>query len=918
MKKLLFFFIGLAIHFAAFSQAEIKQQGDTVKIVKRGGGIAYFDVAGYFRNLNPGSGSSNDSIVTWDPVSKLFKKISRTSLLTHTHPQFQVIDLNDSLTALQNRIQTKLSIVDAASTYTTISRQLDSLSAVQGRINAKLNITDAATTYITITRTIDSLAALQARIQTKQPLLGYTAENAANKATDFSTVNDVLYPTVAAVNAAINTAVGLYVPLTQKGANNGVAELDAGGKVPFSQLPTSLFIYKGTWNASTNSPALADGSGTAGWVYRVSTGGTQNLGSGSITFYAGDDVVYNGSTWEVSRSGNNVVSVNGQQGVVTLTTANISESGNLYYTDGRVQTYGDGRYPQLAGSYGNPAWITSLAWSKITGAPSFLTTETDPIYTASSWYSTTNNAANWNTAYGWGNHASAGYALSSRTITINGVTYDLSANRSWSVGTITGAGTAGYIPQWSSGSALGNSPISISGSWIFTNEYTLVSNHTSAGSAAKNLALVDGNTGSGNSTAIYMGYNANGGDPYGTRIVQTGYPGSTRRGGFKFQSHGDASGDTDAYYYDLLTLSSDGTGNFLSSVTATAYTAQATNANIYGLTINRSSTSYYGGISYRTASSEKWFSGLRESPADDNYRIYNATTGTDAISIGASTNVVTLNRSVVTSSYNLGGYRVTSSGTSSNGAAIGLQQETAEGWTLIYADYEPYVEWGIQADNPNNAIYITGGTSTNQLSNHTITNRSGSSRTSYVKIALYQDNGNITAGGTVTASSFSGAGTGLTGTASSLTAGAVSHLGGYVNNISLSIQSATVQSIIGQDANNNIYRYNASALQTFLGLNTSAYLGISLDSELGYYFPSSGAGAYGYLKTAAFRDANQDLLTSSNVTFNQVTATILGSVGTDYAAVGGVFSGTQRVIRLNIGGTYYYFTAYPSYSPPQP
>ena len=36
-------------------------------------------------------------------------------------------------------------------------------------------------------------------------------------------------------------------------------------------------------------------------------------------------------------------------------------------------------------------------------------TETDPVYTASSWYGTTNNSSNWNTAYGWGNHASAGY-----------------------------------------------------------------------------------------------------------------------------------------------------------------------------------------------------------------------------------------------------------------------------------------------------------------------------------------------------------------------------------------------------------------------------------------------------------------------------------------------------------------------------
>jgi hypothetical protein len=36
-------------------------------------------------------------------------------------------------------------------------------------------------------------------------------------------------------------------------------------------------------------------------------------------------------------------------------------------------------------------------------------TEADPVFTGSSWYSTTNNSSNWNTAYNWGNHASAGY-----------------------------------------------------------------------------------------------------------------------------------------------------------------------------------------------------------------------------------------------------------------------------------------------------------------------------------------------------------------------------------------------------------------------------------------------------------------------------------------------------------------------------
>lgn len=38
-------------------------------------------------------------------------------------------------------------------------------------------------------------------------------------------------------------------------------------------------------------------------------------------------------------------------------------------------------------------------------------TETDPVYTASSWYSTTNNSSNWDTAYSWGDHSTQNYAV---------------------------------------------------------------------------------------------------------------------------------------------------------------------------------------------------------------------------------------------------------------------------------------------------------------------------------------------------------------------------------------------------------------------------------------------------------------------------------------------------------------------------
>jgi len=42
--------------------------------------------------------------------------------------------------------------------------------------------------------------------------------------------------------------------------------------------------------------------------------------------------------------------------------------------------------------------------------------ETDPVYSNSSWFNTTNNSGNWNTAYNWGNHATAGYLSSVPTL----------------------------------------------------------------------------------------------------------------------------------------------------------------------------------------------------------------------------------------------------------------------------------------------------------------------------------------------------------------------------------------------------------------------------------------------------------------------------------------------------------------------
>lgn len=76
-------------------------------------------------------------------------------------------------------------------------------------------------------------------------------------------------------------------------------------------------VYRGTWNASTNTPTLADNTATNGHTYAVSTGGTQNLGSGNITFGAGDFAIHNGTKWELAPSASPVISVFGRGGTVT-------------------------------------------------------------------------------------------------------------------------------------------------------------------------------------------------------------------------------------------------------------------------------------------------------------------------------------------------------------------------------------------------------------------------------------------------------------------------------------------------------------------------------------------------------------------------------------------------------------------------
>jgi hypothetical protein len=126
--------------------------------------------------------------------------------------------------------------------------------------------------------------------------------------------------------AADTAFASVYERLANKGQALGYASLDNGGKVPVSQLPASVMTYLGTWNASTNTPTLANGTGDAGDLYICSVAGTTNFGAGNLTFDVGDWVMYNGSIWQRSDQSDNVSSVFGRQGAVTATAGDYTAS----------------------------------------------------------------------------------------------------------------------------------------------------------------------------------------------------------------------------------------------------------------------------------------------------------------------------------------------------------------------------------------------------------------------------------------------------------------------------------------------------------------------------------------------------------------------------------------------------------------
>ena len=102
---------------------------------------------------------------------------------------------------------------------------------------------------------------------------------------------------------------------------------------------TGSLIYKGSWNAATNTPTINSGVGVAGNFYIVTTPGSTTI-DGVSSWAVGDWIIFSGAVWQKVPNTNSVVSVNSYTGAVVLVTDDIQEDAsptNLWFTNLRAQ-----------------------------------------------------------------------------------------------------------------------------------------------------------------------------------------------------------------------------------------------------------------------------------------------------------------------------------------------------------------------------------------------------------------------------------------------------------------------------------------------------------------------------------------------------------------------------------------------------
>ena len=164
-----------------------------------------------------------------------------------------------------------------------------------------------------------------------------------------ATTNKLILSSNSAINLALNTALSLFIKTARGSAIVPVQFNLLDGSVTSSKLgitaTTGQFLqyngtawqgtdlssltYRGAWNANSNTPTLDDSDVANNEYYIVDTSGTQDLGSGSLTFTIGDWIIHNGTNWQKINNSSGVKTVNAQTGDVIVSWSDVTAGSSL-------------------------------------------------------------------------------------------------------------------------------------------------------------------------------------------------------------------------------------------------------------------------------------------------------------------------------------------------------------------------------------------------------------------------------------------------------------------------------------------------------------------------------------------------------------------------------------------------------------